>query len=588
MRTDKVASAASAARTVFLTAAVRLLQRVYRPLQRAGSFVMTLPVWVVLAVVVLAQWLAVAAVAARAPHNGFYYYSGGDSSWYYTSAWVLGHGHVPQGSISYGYPFLLAPIAHFAGASVISGLPLVIALNLLVLWPIALFCVYGIAKVIGGRGFAYVAMFAWTAFPLAAIPYFYGSYHVRYIDQSLPSVLGLDATSDFPAMVAVLVAAYFALKAATERNPKAALMAGLAVGFAATVKPANLIFLPAPLAALAVARRPRELAFLCAGLGPALVGLALWKYRGLGYIPAFSHPPTATLASGVVTPLPVGSLRTGQYLKVNWGHIWHNMLAIREFTWSLRMVTWTVVAGIFGLLRRSATVGLLIGGWLACFVVLKGGAPGADVTDGSFFRYMEPSFPAYFFGLAAIAVLVPVWGRRLVAAGRSERLWPASRTAWRVVFGFAAVATVVPILAIAAFRPLTAASATGVPAADQYVPANSFALTAKTEGDGSVVLSWPAHHAYGARVAYEIFRTPVDGLVCTPQRHAATRCVFYSDGLRHLLDPLTQTTATSYRDHPDPGPWVYRVAATISSGGPIGIGDFMLLSRAASITESAY
>ena len=38
-------------------------------------------------------------------------YSGGDDSWYYTSAWVLGHGHVPQGSIGYGYSFLLAPLA---------------------------------------------------------------------------------------------------------------------------------------------------------------------------------------------------------------------------------------------------------------------------------------------------------------------------------------------------------------------------------------------------------------------------------------------------------------------------------------------
>jgi hypothetical protein len=142
-------------------------------------------------------------------------------------------------------------------------------------------------------------------------------------------------------------------------------------------------------------------------------------------------------------------------------------------------------------------------------------------------------------------------------------------------------------VAIAAFRPLTAASAVAVPTVDQYVPANSFALAAKEEGDGSVVLSWPSQRAHGAHVVYEIFREPTDGLVCTLRRHSAAVCVFQSDGVNDFLVPLIRTAATSFRDHPDPGPWVYRVAATIS-GDPKVSGDLMLLSRAAPITESAY
>ena len=571
-----------------LRAAARpLAVRAARPLRHAARFVMALPVWVVLGVVLLAQWLVVGVIAAITPHNGDYYYTGGDSTWYYTSAWVLGHGHVPQGYISYGYALLLAPIAHFAGPSMLAGLPYVIALNLLVLWPIALLCVYGIAKAIGGRGFAYVASFAWTAFPLASIPYFYERYHERFVDNALPPALGLVATGDFPAMVFLLVAAYFALKALSERSVSAALIAGLATGFAGTVKPSDLIFLPAPLAALAVARRPKELAVFAAGLVPSLAGLALWKYSGLGHVPAFSSGST-TLAAGTLTPLPVGGVQVGHYLRVDWNQIWQNMLQIREYTWSLRMVTWAVVAGTIALLRRSTAVGFVIGGWLAAFIVLKSGAGGVDVVSGSFFRYMVPAFPAFFFGLVSIALLVPVWGRRLAAAGGAQRFWPVSRRSWNVLLGVAAAATVLPIVAIAAFSPLTAPAAADVESVDQYVPANSFPLATRQLGDGSVVLSWPDQNTQGTRVLYASFREPKDGLTCAPVPHAAAHCVFFSDLATQALTPQFWTRSTIFRDHPDPGPWVYRVVATVSPKGPIEWGDFMLISRPARVRVSAY
>jgi hypothetical protein len=247
------ASGPGAASALVVSKAGRLGGQALGPVRRAAAWVMRLPVWVVLAVVLLAQWLAIAVLAAKAQHNGPVYYTGGDDTWYWTSAWVLAHLHVPQGVIGYGYPFLLAPLARLAGPTVVAGLPLVIALNLLVLWPVALLSVYGIAKTIAGRGYAYVVSFAWTAFPLVSIAYFYGRYHVRYVDQSLPPALGLVATGDFPSMVCLLVAAYFTL-IACGGNRRAAILAGLAVGVAATVKPANLIFLPAPLLALAFAR----------------------------------------------------------------------------------------------------------------------------------------------------------------------------------------------------------------------------------------------------------------------------------------------------------------------------------------------
>ena len=554
----------------------------------ATHFVMALPVSVVLGAVLLAQWIVVGVIAAITPHNGDYYYTGGDATWYYTSAWVLGHGHIPQGYISYGYALLLAPIAHFAGPSMLAGLPYVIGLNLLVLWPIALLCVYGIAKMIGGRGFAYVASFAWTAFPLASIPYFYERYHERYVDHALPPALGLVATGDFPAMVFLLVAAYFSLKALSERSPAAALVAGLAAGFAATVKPSNLIFLPAPLAALVVARRGKALAIFGAALVPSLAGLALWKYSGLGHIPAISSGATATLASGTLTPLPVGGLQIGHYLRVDWGQIWQNMLQIREYTWSLRMVTWAVVAGVIALFRRSTAVGLVLGGWLAAFIVLKSGAAGVNVVSGSFFRYMVPVFPAFFFGLVSIALLVPVWGRRLANAGAAERFWPVSSRAWSILLGVAAAATVLPIVAVAAFSPLTAPAAADVESVDQYVPADSFPLATRELGDGSVVLSWPDQNSQGTRVVYGIFREPKDELTCSPVPHAATHCVFFSDPILQTLTPQFWTRATTFRDHPSPGRWVYRIVATADPDGPVPFGDFMVISRPARVSVSAY
>ena len=540
---------------------------------------MAAPVAVVLGFLLLAQWLSVGIVASIARHNGVYYYTGGDSTWYYTNAWVLAHGHIPLGYISYGYPSLLAPIARFAGPNMLSGLPFVMVLNLLVLWPVALLCVYGIAKAIGGRGFAYLAMLGWIAFPIASIPYFYEGYHQRYVDQALPSALGLVATGDFPALVSLLVAAYFALKAVVEHNPKAALMAGLAAGLAATVKPANLIFLPAPLVALAVARRPKELMLLCAGLVPALAGLALWKYRGLGYVPAFSQP-TATIASGLFAPPPVGGLRLGEYFRVDWSHLWLNMLQLREYTWSLRMVTWTVVAAVIALLRRSAAVGLLIGGWLVSFIVLKASAPGVNVADGSFFRYMVPAFPAYFLGLASIALLVPVFGGTLIAKGRSEGYWPGGTRSWVALFAVAAVATAAPIIAIAAFHPLTAPTAAQVPTTDQYVPAGTFPVSALLNGDGSVSLAWPAQSAHGTRVSYLVFRTSGDHLDCPLRPHAASPCTYYTDPEHGKLVPLAHTSTPSFRDHPPPQQWVYRVAATVSPSRRDHGGDFLLLSAA--------
>jgi hypothetical protein len=537
---------------------------------RLAAAFASVPVWAFLCVLVAAEWLVVGAVAVVTEHNGSIYYNGGDDSWYYTSAWVLGNGHVPQSSIGYGYPFLIAPIARLAGPNLLAGAPFVVVFNAVVLWPVALLCVYGLAKAVAGRGFAYAASLLWAVLPLLAIPYFRQSYHYRYLDVQLPSSLGLTALADFPSMVFLLVAAYFALKAVARRSGADALVCGAAAGFAAAIKPSNLIFLPAPLAAMLVARRPREAGLVALGLAPTFVGLVVWKYRGLGYVPAFSSPPSA-LASGLATALPVGGLRVHKYLALDWSHLRSNLDYIREFTWSLDLLIWIVVAGVVGLARRSLPAVVLAGGWLACFLVLKGTSSVVTVSGGNFFRYMTPAFPAFFLLCASLPLLVPVLGRRLIERGKATG-WADGRRTRVTVLTVAGVLTFLPIVTVALERPLTAPAATKLPNQNYYVPANRFPLTVKWR-ENDVWLSWPSSAAAGARPVYGVIREPRDGLSCPRVAHAAAACTYYDV-------PIAKTMRTTWHDRPPRGRWVYRVAVTVSIGSD-DLGDVVMLSKPA-------
>src|SRR5262249_1376871 len=260
---------------------------------------------------------------------------------------------------------------------------------------VALLAVYRIARTIAGRGYAYLVTATWVVFPLATIPFFYERYHNRLVGQALPQALGLVATGDFPAMVALLIAAYFALRPISTGGGAAAVAGGLATGFALGVKPSNLIFVAAPLAALAAARRWPQAGLFAAGLLPGLLALTLWKERGIGSIPAFSRSAVA-LAAGPSTP-PLASLSRPHHTPLTRPPRGDNMYSLGEFSRSLRMVTWVLVAGVIALWRRSSAYAILFGGWLALFLVLKGTSTTVNVSDGSFFRLMTPAFPPFFF-----------------------------------------------------------------------------------------------------------------------------------------------------------------------------------------------
>src|SRR3954463_7480473 len=94
-------------------AASALGRAAYRTGRALGHFqvlVERLPPWLVLGVLVLADWGVMAEIARISAHNGPVYYHGGDSNWYYTSAWELANGRIPYAVIGYGFPLVTAPI----------------------------------------------------------------------------------------------------------------------------------------------------------------------------------------------------------------------------------------------------------------------------------------------------------------------------------------------------------------------------------------------------------------------------------------------------------------------------------------------
>ena len=191
---------------------------------RAGSRALRPATLLVPAIAI--QWLTTLGLALTVRHNGWLYYQGGDQLWYYISGWVLAHGQIPPALIGSGWPALLAPITTFAGPTLVPALPAIVLFNVLVLAPVALLCIYGIAKQIGGRIFGYWATLLWLAVPFIGIKYTDHLYHQRYTELTLPQAFGLTAMADFPSMVAVLVSVYFALRVierpdASRRSPRA-------------------------------------------------------------------------------------------------------------------------------------------------------------------------------------------------------------------------------------------------------------------------------------------------------------------------------------------------------------------------------
>jgi hypothetical protein len=518
----------------------------------------------VLGPLLVVQWIAVLALALTVRHNGWLYYAGGDQLWHYSGAYLLGHGHLPPAYVGYGWSLMLLPLSWFAGANLVSALPVIVLVNTLVLLPIALLCVYGIASRFAGRLFGYFAALSWIVLPYLGILFVEPGYHQKYTELTLPQLLGLTSVPDFPATVALLVSAYLCLRALDSSGWQPAAAAGLAAGWSIAIKPSNSIFLVAP-ALLFLVERRRALLVFAAGLAPALLTLALWKYRGLGELAA-APAERVRLAAGIDSLLR----RIHSPSLNSWAHLQQVLDALREHFWASRVMEWLPVAGLIALLVRSRRAFLLVGSWFVVFLLAKGTYIPASVEDASFFRILMPAFPAYLLLAAAVVLLVPGVRPRPAErpVGLDRRKLTIALTAAIAAFA------VVPLGVIAAVPRLHDGSRSAVRVGDSLIPVSaSIGVAAKAQG--SVVrLDWRARRPGAASVFYRVLRQQGagDGAACPGRlRNASDSCQLY-------MDEVGSSRTTSFDDRPGPGTWTYRVGVAANWLDDPKLGDVYVVS----------
>jgi hypothetical protein len=517
----------------------------------------------VLAGLVATQWLATLAFALTVRHNGWVYYQGGDQIWYATTAWLLGDGLLPPTYIGFGWPLPLVPLGWLVGPDYVGFLPPLIGLQVLVLGPVALACVYAIALRIGGRLLGLYAALLWMLAPYLAILFFRDDYHDRYVEQFLPQALGLTALADYPSMVCLLVAAYLLVRALDTADWTWAATAGVAAGVGATIKPSNLLFLAGPALLLLLARHWRSVFPYAVGIVPPLLLLALWKQRGLGSVPAFSLEETRVAAGSFVSADVLD-----KYVYLDWDTFRHNMASLREYGYSVRVLQWIPIAGAFALARRSLPLGGLLAGWFGAFLLFKGTAPQATVDSGSFFRLLMPAYPAYFLLFACLPLLLPGVLRRIKAGAIPAAPRPIGRRTL-IVVGVLFVA--VPLVAVAAPQPLSARDPEAISINTILTPVDEAIRVTVTPDGARRTVTW-AHPGFGpTEVFYRVYRTEFQGADVECSTTRSPECIL-------KMITLATTRQARYVDLSPPEDARYRIGiATNWENNPAG-GDVISIS----------
>jgi hypothetical protein len=524
----------------------------------------------VLATLAAVQVVATVTLALRIEHNGWVYFQGGDQIWFTTSGWLLGRFEVAPTEASYMWPLVQAPVTLITGPTYVQALPALVLLNVFVLGPIGLLCVYGIAARIGGRLLGYWATLLWVVAPYAAIPLFVERYREKWTEQFLPQATGLTAMADFPSMVVVLAAGFFVTRSLSPGRVADAALAGLLLGAAGGLKPPNLLMGFGAALAYPLARRWREAVAFGAAVAAGLLMLAFWKDRTLGTLPVFALEQVR-LAAGA-THLAVG-INLDKYIQLDVEHWRLQMDQLREFFWSPRIAQWAPLAGLIAVVRvrRSAIAGLLAG-WLGAFILVKGFNENADIQANTFWRLLMPAWPAYLLLFASIPLLTPTLFHRL-----GQRLAPPAdhsvRARWVVL---ALVLTVLlPATATAAssrIAPPTPAIMPNSAGAEILTPVDT-SITLTTERvDQGLRLSWrdgPWH----ANVFYRIYRStnPDGDLGCVTANAETWVCQFNGA-------PIATTRDHVFVDaNPSPGA-TYRVGVGTNWADDPTFGDIFAFS----------
>jgi hypothetical protein len=506
----------------------------------------------VLGTLIAGQIAATVILALSVAHNGWVWFQGGDQIWMTTTGWLFGQRDLPPTEIAYLWPTAQAPITWVTGPAYVQALPPLVIAQVLVLGPVALLCLYGIAARIGGRLLGYWTALLWVLAPFAATPLFVDRYQERWAEQFLPQALGLTAMADFPSMVLTLAAALFVVRSLTPGRMTDAALAGLLLGAAAALKPPNLLVAAGVVLAYIVARRWREGLVCGAAVIPALVVLFYWKLKGLGEIPAFALEQ-ARLAAGAV---PAADFQFHRYFDLDWEHWRTQMDQLREFFWSARLAQWAPFAGLAAVLRvRRWPIAALLAGWLAAFILVKGFSTRADIQANTFWRLLMPAWPAYLLLFASIPLLVPTLARRLgdrvspVASPPIARRWLVLTAALTVAIPAAGIAVAAPLR-----PPPTKTLVQDFPSGNILTPIED-GIGVKTERIGSGVrVTWSDTVPWRADVFYRVYRHdgPGEDSECFASGGVAVYCFLRGQ-------PIATTRDTTYLDESAPASATYRI-----------------------------
>ncbi|MGH3135642.1 MAG: hypothetical protein ACRDPV_04005 [Gaiellaceae bacterium] len=522
----------------------------------------------VLGTLVGAQIVGTAVLALSVTHNGWVFFQGGDQIWLATQGWLLGQLELAPTELGYLWSYLLMPIMWVTGPTFVQALPPLVLVQVLVLGPVALLCVYGIASNIGGRLLGYWASLLWVVAPFASIPLFVDRYQERWAEHFLPQALGLTAMADFPSTVLALAAVLYVVRSLSPGGITDAVFAGLLAGATAALKPSNFLIAFGIGLAYVVARRWREGIVCAAATIPALLVLLAWKYRGLGELPVLALEQVRVAAG---SSAPLADLQLDRYFDLDFEHWKKQMDELREFFWSARLAQWAPIAGLIAVLRvRRGAIAALLGGWLAAFLVVKGFSPRASIEANTFWRLLMPAWPAYLLLFASIPLLIPTLARRLgdrLAAPHAQAIAPR----WIVVAAIASV--VLPAVALAASSPAEAPTPAifqgepGGEGSDILAPVDeSLVLTVERSGTAAR-LTWSDDANWRGDVFYRVYRHDGSGddTVCYLSGGVAWYCYLKGTAVattreQEYVDPSSPPTAayrigvgTNWIDDPEAG-----------------------------------
>jgi hypothetical protein len=369
-----------------------------------------------------AQWLVTAGVALAAKHSGSVFGDPEAARAAVDAAHKVATGTLPTTG-GPGYPLLLAPLV--AVTSHVSTVASVVTtINVLVLAPLASYCLLEVARRVAGRLYAMAAALVWLLAPVVVVPLFVPSYRDTYVDDVLPGLYGLTLQPAYLAMVLSLVAALLCLRAAAGAG-RAALAAGLAAAAAIACVPVSAGVAVGIVLALVVARRPRSALEALVGIVAGLVPTLLWRHRALSDDVVRLNGPS-------------------------WNGFQAAMAQVREFFWSNRLLQWIPVAGAIGMFRLDGVGATLFGAWVATAAVLVFATP-AVFEHGVVFLALVPTWPAYALLAAAVPALVPTLLRRLgprVAGETGAARVPAAVLALLVVLVVVIGTTVVALVGL--------------------------------------------------------------------------------------------------------------------------------------------